>query len=69
VKVARLSALSRFDPAGDVAGVVLTRFKGEVKIGTEEGCSEFGREFFHRVAFGAETLAALGGDRKRGNAR
>jgi hypothetical protein len=50
--------LQNFEPVANVSGVVLTRFKGKVKIGTEEGRSEFGHEFFDRVAFGAETLAA-----------
>src|SRR5208282_2798176 len=50
--------LQNFQPIGDIGGVVFTWFKCEVKVGTDEGRSEFGHEFFDRVAFGAETLAA-----------
>ena len=38
--------------------MVLTRLKRQIKIGTEERSTEFGHEFFGRVAFGPETLGA-----------
>src|SRR3989442_7262176 len=45
-------------PVGDVGGVVLTRLKRQIKIGTEERGAKFGHEFFDRVTFGAETFGA-----------
>src|SRR6266851_1596210 len=39
-------------PVGDVGGVVLTRLKRQIKIGTEERGAELGHEFFDGVAFG-----------------
>ena len=38
--------------------MVLTRFKREIKIGTEERGAEFSDEFFDRVAFGPKALGA-----------
>jgi hypothetical protein len=43
-------------PVGDVGGVVLTRLKRQIKIGTEERGAEFGHEFFDRVAFGPKRV-------------
>jgi hypothetical protein len=48
--------LEHVQPVGVVGGVVLTRLKRQIKIGTEEHGAEFGHEFFDRVAFGPETL-------------
>jgi hypothetical protein len=45
-------------PVGDVGGVVLTRLKRQIQIGTEERGAEFGHEFFDRVTFLPETLGA-----------
>src|SRR3977135_2094993 len=45
-------------PVGDVGGVILTRLKRQIKIGTEERGAEFRHEFFDRIAFGPETLGA-----------
>src|SRR6266446_5004215 len=45
-------------PVGNVGGVVLTRLKRQIKIGTEERGAELGHEFFERVTFGPETLGA-----------
>jgi hypothetical protein len=50
--------LENVQPVGDVGGVVLTRLKRQIKIGTEERGAEFGHEFFDRVAFGPETVGA-----------
>ena len=44
--------LEDVQPVGDVGGVVLTRLKRQIKIGTKERGSKFGHEFFDRVAFG-----------------
>ena len=43
--------LEDVQPVGDVGGVVLTRLKRQIKIGTEERGAELGHEFFDRVAF------------------
>ena len=50
--------LEYIQPGGDVGGVVLTRLKRQIKIGTEEGGAKFRHEFFDRVAFGPETRGA-----------
>jgi hypothetical protein len=50
--------LEHVQPVGDVGGVVLTRLKRQIKIGTEERGAKFAHEFFDRVAFGPETPGA-----------
>lgn len=45
-------------PVDDVGGVVLSRLKRQIKVGTEERSPEFDHEFFDRVAFGPETFGA-----------
>jgi hypothetical protein len=56
VKIARLSAYVQ--PVGDVGGVVFTRLKRQIKVGTEERSTEFRHEFFDCVAFVPETCGA-----------
>ena len=43
--------LEHVQPVGNVGGVVLTRLKRQIKIGTEERGAEFGHEFFDRVPY------------------
>jgi hypothetical protein len=50
--------LEHVQPVGNVGRVVLARLKRQIQVGAEERSAEFGHEFFHRVAFGPETLAA-----------
>jgi hypothetical protein len=48
--------LEHVQPVGDVGGVVFTRLKRQIKVGTEERSAEFRHQFFDRVAFGPETF-------------
>ena len=57
--------LENIQPARDIGGVVLTRLKREIKIGTEERGAKFGHEFFDRVPLGPETLGATGARQAR----
>ena len=50
--------LGHVQPVGDVGGVVLTRLKRQIKVGTDERSTEFRHEFFDRVAFGPEAFDA-----------
>lgn len=50
--------LEHVQPVSDVGGVVLTRLKRQIQIGTEERRAEFSNELFDRVAFGPEALGA-----------
>ena len=47
-----------FKPARDIGGVVFAGLKREFEIGAEKSRSEFGNEFFHRIALRAIAFAA-----------
>ena len=49
-------SLEDMQPVGNVGGVVLTRLKRQIKVGTEERSTEFRHEFFDCVAFGPERV-------------
>jgi hypothetical protein len=46
--------VQHLQPFRHVRGVVITRFKREVEVGTQKGRTEFGHEFFDGLAFGPE---------------
>src|SRR5258708_27271820 len=50
--------LENFQPRRDICGVFLSRLLVQFEIGTQEGRSQLGYEFFAAVAFIAPALAA-----------
>lgn len=53
-----LVVLEHLEPVTDVGRMVLARLEGETQVRAKEGGSEFGDQFFARVAWIAEALSA-----------
>jgi hypothetical protein len=50
--------LQDFQPVLDVGSVFLAGLGGEFKVGSEEGASQFGNEFFHGISIRPEAVPA-----------
>src|SRR5260370_10666240 len=50
--------LQDFQPVGDIGGVVFAGLQRQFKVGTQEGCAQFGDQFFLGIGVAAEAVAA-----------
>jgi len=51
-------ALQNLEPVRNIGGVIRAGLKCQLKIGTEESCSQLSHEFFLGIRIAAETVAA-----------
>lgn len=50
--------LQNFEPVGDIGGVIFAGLQRQFKIGAQEGCAQFGDQFFLGIGVAAEAVAA-----------
>jgi len=53
-----LVVLQHFQPVGDISGVILPDFRGEIEIGAQKRAAQFRDQLFHRIPGIAPFLAA-----------